>query len=86
MISMLIYTYIGGGLHVEMLTGETMSLPTAFSSTVDNVKTEIQNQTGIPSNLQQLRFNGRKLEDSYTLSDYELKYDSCLLVLMRYQG
>ena len=86
MINMLIYTYLGGGwLHVEMLTGEKMSLSTVLSSTVD-IKTEIQNQTGIPSNLQQLRFNGRKLEDSYTISDYELKYDSCLLVLMRYQG
>ena len=56
------------------------------SITVGIVKAQIENQTGIPSNQQQLRFSERILEDSYTLSDYNFKYDSSLLLVMQYQG
>ena len=80
---------IGGGdgsIPVDTLTGETILLHIGFSSTIESIKNEIQNQAGISTDQHQLRFDGKQLEDSYTLSDYNFQYSSRLLLVKYFQG
>ena len=40
--------------------------------TIESVKEKLQQKVGFPAQQQQLVFDGRLLEDEYTLSDYRL--------------
>ncbi|KAL1218903.1 Ubiquitin-ribosomal protein eL40y fusion protein [Cardamine amara subsp. amara] len=46
--------------------------------TIESVKARIQGKEGIPVDQQMLIFEGRQLQDSLTVSDYNIKNDSTL--------
>ena len=76
----------GGGILVDTLTGETILLEMGFSSTIESIKKEVQNQTGVSTDQLQLRFNGKQLDDGFTLSDYNFQCSSRLLLVKNFQG
>ena len=75
----------GGNMQifVRTLTGKTIMLDVRLSSTIEAVKTKIQDREGIPCDLQRLVCGTKELRDGLTVSDYSIQKHSTLHVLLR---
>ena len=71
-------------ISIKMYDDRIFYLKVQPSSTIEIVKTDIQDKVGIPANLQELYFAGKKLEDAYTLNNYDVKNESTLSLRKRY--
>ena len=78
-------THLRAGMQifVKTLTGKTMVLHLDPISTVATVKATIHCRTGIPPDHQRLIFAGKQLEDSRSLSDYNIQSGSTVHLLLR---
>jgi Ubiquitin family len=56
------------------------------SDNIYDVKSKIQDQEGIPIDLQMLAFRGKDLEDHHTLADYNIVSKSTLTLVLGIRG
>ena len=73
-------------IFVKIPSGLVITLDVEASDTIATVKTILKNKQGIPKFQQRLIFMNTQLEDSYTLSDYNIQSESMLILMLGLKG
>jgi ubiquitin C len=84
-----IWRIIGPGniqIFVKNFNGRTIALKVDYSYVVEDLKTLIQEVDGIPIEQQRLIFAGQQLEDGKKMSDYGIRKECTLHLVLRLAG
>ena len=73
-------------IFVNILTSEPIILNVEPLNTVLQVKHMIQEKEGIPPHQQRLVYSGKSLENDRNVSDYKIKHESTLHLVLRLRG
>ncbi len=71
---------------MKTLTGKTLTIFIGNDATVKKLKAAIQDREGIPPDQQRIIFKGLQLEEDLKLSDYKIKREDTLVLVLRLRG
>lgn len=71
---------------LKTLTGKTITLEISPSDLVQDVKAQIEKREGVPAEEQRLVFAAKHLEDGHLVSEYDIKKDSTLHLVLNLRG
>lgn len=72
-----------GQIYVKTLTGKNIVLDYDKNMKIVDVKNHVFSQENIPVEQQRLIYQGKQLEDDFTLANYEIIPDSTLHLVLR---
>ena len=70
-------------IFIKTLTGKTITLDVEASDTIDNIKSKIEDETGIPPYEQHLIFEGKELQNGRTVEYYKLQHRAHINMVWR---
>ena len=73
-------------LQVKTLTGKSLEMECSQDTTIESLKVLIQNKEGIPPDQQRLIFDSKQLENERSLSDYGIKDNDIIHLVLRLRG
>ena len=69
-----------------MHSGRSITVEVDSEDTIGNIKAKIQDREGVKPQEQRLLFQGKQLEDEYTINDYQIVNNSTLHLVIRLRG
>ena len=73
----------GFQVFIRALTGKTITVVVSENDTIKDVKTKIHCKNGVLPDQQRLMFTGRQLKDKQRVSDYSIKDESNLDLIVQ---
>eukprot|EP00057_Strongylocentrotus_purpuratus_P008985 XP_011663459.1 PREDICTED: E3 ubiquitin-protein ligase RNF135-like [Strongylocentrotus purpuratus] len=73
-------------IYVRNLEGKSLSFYVRLSDTVDALKQQVADKSGIPANVQRLIYQGKQLEGSTTLEKYDIEKGSNIQLTLPGKG
>ena len=71
---------------IRTLTGKTIQLDIEPSKTIENLKEKILDIEGIPTEKQQLKYDGLVLKNNRTIADYDIENYSIIYIMALSEG
>lgn len=77
---------MGIQIFIKTLQGRTITLDVDPNDTIQSLKQKIESKENIPVQEQRLIYSGKQLNDTFTLSDYNVQDQSTLHLMLRLKG
>ncbi|MFF9089873.1 ubiquitin-like protein [Streptomyces sp. NPDC014991] len=72
-------------LHVKTMTA-TVTLEVGSGEAIENIKSRLQDEAGVPPAQQRLLYGGKRLEDGHFLDDYDVPSGGTIEMVLNARG